>query len=397
VSRRGRSAVAGLALALAGFVLALVNPGAERPRAASFELGPGPIGPLPVPVPVPTGPVDHALSSGPPQPDHWFAPSSFWNQPLPRDAAIEPLTPAWVSRLQAKVARWKPWINTTQYSVPIYVVPGDRPVTSVYIDNYDSAHQANFQRVPLPASPRPAQGSDRQLVVYQPAIDTMWEFWGFYWLPDGWHAGSAARITGVQSSPGIVEDVNPTTPFPSPYGATATGLPLLGGLITPAELKAGRIDHALAVAIPHPLLRFTWAWPAQRSDGDSVDRCDIPEGARFRLPPDLNVDSLGLSPVARTIAHAVQTYGLVVRDRGDAVAFYAQDPQTMDSNPYPALFQNKWPDAVLAGFPWDKLQALKANTNIPLPQAARVSRRVRRGRARGSLRAGSSACLPAPA
>jgi hypothetical protein len=296
-----------------------------------------------------------------------------------------------VSRLQDKVARFKPWINTTQYSAPVYVVPADRRTASVYIDHYDAAHQADFQQVPLPPDPRAAAGTDRHLVVYQTGTDTMWEFWNFYHQADGYHAGAGARIADVQTSPGIVADVS-AQPFPAPYGATATGLPLLGGLMTPAELRAGRIEHVLAVAIAHPLMRFTRSWPAQRSDGDSTDACDIPEGARFRLPPDLDLDALKLPPVARAIARAVQKYGFVVRDRADAVTFYAQDPQTMASNPYPALFGGLRPDLLLANFPWDKLQALKAETNIPLPAAARVSRRARRGRSRGTPRAGSSAC-----
>ena len=45
------------------------------------------------------------------------------------------------------------------------------------------------------------------------------------------------------------------------WGATATGLPLLGGLITIDELERGRIDHALAMAIPDARAGV-WAQPA---------------------------------------------------------------------------------------------------------------------------------------
>ena len=100
-----------------------------------------------------------------------------------------------------------------------------------------------------------------------------------------------------------------------------------------AELQAGRIDHALAFAIPHTKLWKSWSWPAQRSDGDTDSADAIPEGARFRLPADLDIDALRLPPVTAAIAKAVQRYGMVLRDKSGAVSFYAEAPTGAD--PYP--------------------------------------------------------------
>jgi hypothetical protein len=125
------------------------------------------------------------------------------------------------------------------------------------------------------------------------------------------------------------------------------------------ELAAGRIDHALALAIPSAR-RGVFSWPAQRSDGVNDDPASIPEGARFRLDPSLDLGKLDLPPVTRMMAEAVQRYGMVVRDQtGHAVGFYAEDPAPTGSDPYGQLFGNQAPIDLLATFPWDRLQLLQ--------------------------------------
>jgi hypothetical protein len=158
--------------------------------------------------------------------------------------------------------------------------------------------------------------------------------------------------------------------FPAPLGATGSSLPLLGGLIRIAELRAGYIDHALAIAIPN-VKAGSFVWPAQRTDGNTNSPTAIPEGTRLRLDPTLDVNALGLPAAARTIALAAQRYGIVVRDVSGAVTFYAEDPTPTGSNPYPALFGNRYPDQLLARFPWSRLQVTtdQGATSLPQPPA----------------------------
>ena len=115
------------------------------------------------------------------------------------------------------------------------------------------------------------------MVVWQPSTDTMWEFWRAR------QVGRLARALGRPhdgrlEEPGYFTDPNPR------WGATATSLPLLGGLMRLDELEAGRIDHALAFALPESRAD-AFSWPAQRTDGNSNHLNAIPEGARFRLDP----------------------------------------------------------------------------------------------------------------
>ena len=259
--------------------------------------------------------------------------------------------------IRRQLATTNPWINTTTYSTPVYTVPGAQPTVRVKLDTTSAPLQQAFEQVPIPAGARPAAGSDAHMVVWQPATDTMWEFWLASQKADGWHARWGGRMTGVSQNPGYFTAPNPG------WGATATSLPLLGGLMRTTELQAGRIDHALAFAIPHTKLWKSWSWPAQRSDGDTDSADAIPEGARFRLPANLDIDALKLPPVTAAIAKAVQRYGMVLRDKSGAVSFYAEAPTGAD--PYPALFKT-YPNLLFAKFPWDRLQALRTDMRGPV-------------------------------
>jgi hypothetical protein len=305
-----------------------------------------------------------------------FAPSSVWNAPLPSTAPASAGSTGLVAELGRQVAGYGSWINTTQYSVPVYTVPRTQPTVNVKLDVTNPALQQGFSAVPLPANAQPAKGSDGHLTVHQPGTDRLWEFWRLAKYADGsWHARWGGAMTGVATNPGY---------FPSPYGATATSLPLLGGLIRIDELRAGVIPHALALAIPEPKASV-FTWPAQRTDGTSTNPAAIPEGTRFRLDPGVNVDALPLLPAGKAIARAAQRYGMIVRDRAGAVTLYAEDPTPTGSNPYPALFGVKYADQLLKNFPWSRLQV------VPSSYAARGCR------GRGPGRTGPSRCARARA
>lgn len=283
-----------------------------------------------------------------------FAPDSFWNAPLPADVRLDPQSRDLVQTLRGQVAENKAWINTYQYSSPVYVVGPRQRHTRVILDRPSAELSAAFASVPLPADARPARGSDAQLVVWEPSTDTLWEFLKLARRRDGWHAAWGGRMTDVSSNPGHFLERN--------WGATATGLPLLGGLITLKDLRRRRIDHALALGITRARA-YRWSWPAQRTDGATADPTAIPEGARFRLDPRLDLDSIPMPRATRIIAEAAQRYGIVVRDKtGSSVTFEAEDATRFRRDPYyrpGGWFDGRSPSALLASFPWHRLQALR--------------------------------------
>ena len=316
------------------------------------------------------------LRLDPPDCQRFFARTAFWNTELPPDAPLDPhsreVTEELVRSVEAGPARQRPaTINTAEYTPPVYTVGPDQPRVRVELNHPRGIAEdlrAALASVPLPPHARGSAGSDGELVVWQPSTDTLWEFWQLRNENGRWRAQWGGRLTDVSSGPAV---------FGSNWGTSASGLPLVGGLITPRELRTGRIDHALALGVPD-VRAGQYALPARRTDGVSTCRHAVPHGARFRLDPALDVDSLGLPPVVATIARAAQRYGIVVREQSGAVTFFAQNSATFASDPYAALFEGKPPWELLAAFPWRHLQLtrmqLVSEGERPLPRTEDVLR-----------------------
>lgn len=283
---------------------------------------------------------------------------------LGASAPLDPASPSLVGELRAMVdkevaGKWGPYISTTGYSTPIYTVPADEPVVHVSEENPTPSPtlQAAFDAVPIPPGAQPAAGSDAQLTVWQPSRDRLWEFWGLSRQADGWHARWGGAMERLSESPGYFS----ASAWPGAqynWGATATSLPLVGGLITLKDLQKGQIDHAVALSLP-VTDAGVWSWPAQRTDGSGTSPTAIPEGARFRLDPALNIAALGLPTLTRMIAVAAQRYGIVVRDTSGVVDFYGEDPTPTGTNPWKAATGGQPIWALLSQLPWAHLEALR--------------------------------------
>lgn len=287
-----------------------------------------------------------------------FAPNSIWNAPLPANAPVARDSAALVADLRQQAATYGTWINSYAYSTPIYTVPASEPRVPVTLDmpatSSSAAELAAVFRdgVPIPSGARPAPGTDADLVVWQPATDTMWELWNARRVGNTWEARWGGRMNDVSRNPGYFT-------HPSDWGTAATSLALLGGLIRISDVRAGHIDHALAISIPHARSGVV-AWPAQRTDGNLDSPDAIPEGTRFRLDPRLDLNKLNLPPLTRMIAQAAQRYGLFVRDQSGAVAFYAQQVTQPGPNPYGRVFGDLTARQISQAFPWRYLEVVNA-------------------------------------
>jgi hypothetical protein len=276
--------------------------------------------------------------------------------------------------------RYGPWINASSYSVAIVTVPADQPTVNVTLDGIvqDPRLIAAWRSVPLPPSARPSPG-DNDLAVWQPSTDRMWEFFQLHHLADGWHAEWGGAMQNVEFDRGVYargawrpspwnSNQDPLSFSGAPpeflWGATATSLPAVGGAMTYQDLKAGQIDHALAMVYPNVRWR-TFVSPAQRDDGRSMDPDSLPEGARLRLDPSLDLADLNMPPLTRMIAVAAQRYGIIIRDQSGTVAFIQQDPT---GNPAflalgPKLTEGLYASQLLASFPWSHLQVMRMNVH----------------------------------
>jgi hypothetical protein len=252
-------------------------------------------------------------------------------------------------------------INTTSWSVPIYTVSAAQPTVKVTLENAapTSTLQAAWNAVPLPEDAQPAGGSDEHLVVWQPSRDELWEFWHLVHGPEGWHAAWGGAMRNVTADSGAYGPEAWPGAKPT-WGASASSLSIAGGLITLEDLESGQINHALAIGIPQ-VRAGVYASPAQRTDGKSTDPLALPEGAQLRLEPSLKLASLHLPRLTLMLARAAQRYGIVVRDGAANVAFYAQEPVPIGTNPYTSrggYFEGRQPRELLASFPWRHLQVL---------------------------------------
>ena len=316
-----------------------------------------------------------------------FASTSVWNMSLAADAPLAASSSARMSAFDELIAAEEksgigPWIDETEYSTPLYIVGPEQPKVDVQLNAGPWA--ADLQKVfdegvPIPADAKPAAGTDAEMTIYQPSSDTLWEFWRAAKTESGWQASWGGAMQHVSESPGYYSD----TSWPGltasqgwNWGATATSLPVIAGTIRIAELRAGHIEHALALDIPNACAG-EFSFPAQRSDGTEESAECIPEGAHMRLNPSLDLASLSLSPITRMLAEAAQRYGIIVRDiTHHNVGFYAEDPTPTGSNPYTGpngLFDGLEPWVFLREFPWNQLQLLQMHlcTKAPCLETSR--------------------------
>jgi len=302
-----------------------------------------------------------------------FAPTSVWDAPLPADAPIAPdswarLDPM-LDHVEARQAdMFFPSISISSYSTPVYIVPLLQPRVPVILDAWNpSLKRALSEGVPIPPNARQAAGTDGHLTIYQPSTDSMWEFWKASKRDDGWHAAWGGAMRHVSTRAGYYNNnVWPGLSGLQGYnwGSTATSLPVAGGLITIQDLREGRIDHALAASVPFACQDF-FLFPAQRTDGLSTRSDCIPEGARLRLDPNLDVSALNVPPVTKLIARAAQKYGIIVRDKtgGQSISLFAEQVQYGQPNVYagPDGLLDGYPAWSLLGkFPWRKLKLMRA-------------------------------------
>lgn len=285
----------------------------------------------------------------------YFASTSFWNTkvtnaPLSADQSD-------VSKLTQQIATYGTYFNTWQYSVPVWVASASQSTITV-IDTDDGFMTSRWGPVPWPSNATAAAGTDAHCVIWQPSTNKMWEFFGTAGTYPNITARHGGVITNVSSSNGI---------FPNPYGATATGLPLVGGLVTLAEadqIAANPnyvIPHAIALAVPK--VATYHVAPATRHDANAPGGAvAIPEGRRFKLPAnyDPNVSIPSAPPLTKALARAVRDYGMVLRDASGVVTLYGEDAKTRSTSPWTsALYGNKAGYEVLNSFPWSQLQVLE--------------------------------------
>ena len=349
-------------------------PSEEQALPPSPAAPPSPVAP---PAPVPAPALSPATSAAPARPatapaGYPFGQDSVWSTEV-RSAPVSADSAATVAYLAASVHDRYGGVaafNEGRFSNSYYVADAGIPRVDVafndcqdkgYVPDGLTGPGGQFSGVPVPADAVAAPGTDKMISIFSPDSDQLWEFWEMEHQADGrWSACWGGRIDMVSQSPGY---------FSGGFGATATGLSATGGMVSLRDVRTGRIQHALSLVVPNAATYRRVSWPAQRSDGWDTNPAAVPEGTRLRLDPSVDIDALGLTPVAAMIARAAQTYGFIVADKGGAVAVVAEhgaDERALTGHdPWDDLLGGAPSYLVMKGFPWERLQALPQDYGKP--------------------------------
>ena len=284
-------------------------------------------------------PTPHAWASFQP-----FAPDSPFRTTIPEGAAIDPNSDAMVARIARNNGIYS---GLVEFGIPIYQADPQTPRYSVRC-TMDWGRCPFFgYEVPIPAGVRPSPGSDGAMVVVDTSTRRSFEFWQARELGDQWTAswGAVNNLDG------------------SGWGGSSTGsgASRLAGVIRVEEIQQGEIPHALALQVDS-VCANVFRPPALKTDGHSSRSDCIPEGARVRLDPEVDLAALELAPAVRMVARAMQVYGGYIVDNGGAplsVSFELDTNASKDSiggvYRLAGLTMDYDP---LRGVPWNRLQVL---------------------------------------
>lgn len=342
-------------------------------RGEKDASSPSSTAPSPSSVPATTSSYGQVLS----HPSRMFRAGNVYSTDI-TGAPLASNSPAMVKGLTAQVRKYyggNGTLNYDQYHGTLWVADKNTKKVTVGYDNCQKKKKGEYEGllngpkyfvdVPIPTNAVPAKGTDGQLAVWSPTENKLWELWVAKKKGTKWTACWGGRIDNVSQSMGQM---------PYGFGASASGLAVTGSMISVDEAKQLKIDHAMGLNIPAPANWPNWSYPANRTDGFSKDADAIPEGSRIRLDPSVNVDSLNMSPLAKAIAKAAQTYGFIVTDKSGAVAVVTEGGErrmvnakgaTVAANPWKSVLKGADAGTVLKGFPWDKLQVVQKDWGKP--------------------------------
>jgi hypothetical protein len=298
-----------------------------------------------------------------------FTSTSPWNTPIPEKPSIDFYSNSMIKNLKSKAKILK--ANITNWTIPLFVIDStvspkrNVPTTSDALNlTVDPDRNGIAEGIPLPEGVWPDPKSDGHMLLVDPNVRTTWDFSVAKKLSDGSWTASRIDIWDLTGE-------GYRQPFSGDYwwtyGARGSGFPLIAGLIRPEEIEAGEIKHALVCATPiNRKIRVSSSGkfelcgpPASRTDGYGIGSKYILEGARLQLDPNLDLDSLNLSPATKVIAKAMQKYGMYNGDNSTDFNIYFQNLGT-DGGKWKNY--NFFED--LKNIPIDKFRVLKCNIVI---------------------------------
>lgn len=274
-----------------------------------------------------------------------FASTSFWNLPV-GNAPIHANSAGMISYFAANARN--PNLPLRSWAVGVAESRPSDPTYSVPCLKYSCTLSA-FGAFAVPTTAKADPSADGHLAVYDPATGREWDMWQAKWTGATWtsSAGAAVSMAADGVAPGGTASGN------------AANLPLLGGIIRPEEMLQGRIDHALVFEMPgvgagRPVC------PATHNAGSATDPNALREGQKLQLDPAVDVDALPIPAWQKTIARAMQRYGMYLRDGSGSLAVLAENPASRGYDAWTLAGLGSASSPSIAGLPWNRFRVLAA-------------------------------------
>ena len=355
----GRGYWTGLAIAVAILVAlfaALASNVASQPTAATDPAAPTAPAPLASDSPSPAVASTSAAVAPAETRDRYlwpFASDSPWNLPRGSQATFEksgPRVTAWLAttftdKWHSGTPSYFPATLKPEFTQPISVASATDPLQTIS----DATHGVVYT-IRMPADVAIAVGSDAHMGLV--GTDGL-----FY---ESW---STKRLDATHLTSGRLKRVDLAGSGIGPQnGVRAYGGSMIAGQVRAWEVRAGVVKHAISMVIPWSLLRVDraksgwgyfnpgertndgvtapgwptgldlggfhkelgYVWPASEQDYASASPDHYTGvfgmGSYFSIPSSVDVTTLGLSPAALVLAHAIQDYGAYIVDTDGADA-----------------------------------------------------------------------------
>lgn len=272
-----------------------------------------------------------------------YSSNSVFNTPLPDNPEIDPNSEIF---LEGLIRSEQFVVQVGQFSSTVFFADNQTDTTNINLPcgEFWELGISEITNVPIPQWSTPANdvdggeeppigcgeesAQDNFMILLDLENRCEYDLWQAREEDGQWIASFATAFN--MDGPGV---------HPNGLSSRGSGFAFLGGVIWPSELQEGTINHPLSFSYEFPKANGPVA-PATDSDGVSEEAFALPEGARIQLDPEFNLDSLNLTDYERTIAEAMQTYGLLLVDRGGVgpAGLYAVDPASSTSNSYSSVW-----------------------------------------------------------
>jgi hypothetical protein len=249
-----------------------------------------------------------------------FPADNDWNRDVSGDP-VDPHSADYLAHLNASSSFLHPDFGADPaYGTPYIAVDGGQPrlpMEFLYAMQSDPGPYPYPPDIPVEGGPQST--GDRHAIAVDLSACILYETFDTHYVGPGFHCGSGARW-----------DLRSNALRPDGWGsATASGLPILPGLVRFDEAQAGAIHHAIGLYARSTAKAYVH--PATFQVGNSNDLYAPPFGMRVRLSARFDLSKYtGLS---RAILVAMQHHGMLLRDNGyDWFFTGSTDPRWVDSD-----------------------------------------------------------------